>query len=513
MRSTSSLLNNCSKKGFVSLLSQIPKLKVYDSVANFILGDRKLIQTQGKEKYKEIDELFLNNKKRLVEYNIKDADLVLQIIDKTKILDLTIKRSLLTGMALDRVNASIASLDSLYIREANKKNLVCPSGNYVVKEEGIKGGYVRESEPGIYDYILILDFKSLYPSIMRTFNIDPYSYVKDCKGKNLIKAPNGVCFRNEDGILPSILEKLFYEREEARKNKDELTRYAVKILMNSFFGVLGNPSCRFFDMGLVNAITYFGQFILKMTWEEIEKLKYKVIAGDTDSSFVVSKAKSLEEAEEIGKKIEKHINDFYKNYIRKEYNRTSYLELSYEKCFIKFLMPKVRKGEAGAKKRYAGLIIKDGKEEIQFTGLESVRGDWTDLAKKFQNELLDKIFHNQEVTEYVKKFVKDLKAGKLDELLVYKKNLRKELKDYAVKTPHKKAAEKILSSGNKIESNIIKYVMTEDGPEPIDYVKHKIDYKHYIEKQIMPIADSILVFFNTNFDSLVNGKQVSLFDY
>src|SRR3989338_6776072 len=459
---------------------KVPDYKLY-TVANFILGDRKLIQTQGKEKYKEIDELFLNNKKRLVEYNIKDADLVLQIIDKTKILDLTIKRSLLTGMALDRVNASIASLDSLYIREANKKNLVCPSGNYVVKEEGIKGGYVRESEPGIYDYILILDFKSLYPSIMRTFNIDPYSYVKDCKGKNLIKAPNGVCFRNEDGILPSILEKLFYESEEARKNKDELTRYAVKILMNSFFGVLGNPSCRFFDMGLVNAITYFGQFILKMTWEEIEKLKYKVIAGDTDSSFVVSKAKSLEEAEEIGKKIEKHINDFYKNYIRKEYNRTSYLELSYEKCFIKFLMPKVRKGEAGAKKRYAGLIIKDRKEEIQFTGLESVRGDWTDLAKKFQNELLDKIFHNQEVTEYVKKFVKDLKAGKLDELLVYKKNLRKELKDYAVKTPHKKAAEKILSSGNKIESNIIKYVMTEDGPEPIDYVKHKIDYKHYIE--------------------------------
>ena len=153
---------------------KVPDYKL-DTVANSILGDRKLIQSHGSEKYKEIDEAFSKNKKKLVEYNLKDAELVLRIIEKTKILELTIKRSLLTGMPLDRVNASIASLDSLYIREANKKNLVCPSGNFTVKEEGIKGGYVRESEPGIYDYILVLDFKSLYPSMMRTFNIDPYS--------------------------------------------------------------------------------------------------------------------------------------------------------------------------------------------------------------------------------------------------------------------------------------------------------------------------------------------------
>src|SRR3989344_3978075 len=480
-----------------------------DTVAKQILGDGKLIHTTGIDKYKEIDEAYKNNKEKLIAYNLKDADLVLRIIEKTGILNLSISRSLLTGMPLDRVNASIASLDSLYIREAIKRKIVVPGGHFAVKEEPIKGGYVRESKPGIYDYILVLDFKSLYPSMMRTFNIDPYSYVKDCTGRNLIKAPNGVCFRNEDGILPSILEKLYYEREEARKNKDELTRYAVKILMNSFFGVLGNPSCRFFDMGLVNAITYFGQYLIKMTSDEIEKFGYKVIYADTDSNFVISKAKNLDEANKIGAKISSHINSFYNNFIKKEYNRTSYLELSYDKCFVKFLMPKLRNKEGGAKKRYAGMIIKDGKEDIQFTGLEFIRSDWTELSKKFQNELLDKVFHNKEVTNYIKKFVKDLKSGKYDELLVYKKNIRKELVDYTRSTPpHVKAARKM----KKLDSTKIEYIMTEDGPEPIQNLKHKIDYEHYIEKQIKPIALQVLTLLGKDFDDIVkSSRQKKLF--
>ena len=75
-------------------------------------------------------------------------------------------------------------------------------------------------------------------------------------------------------------------------------------------------------------------------------------------------------------------------------------------------MPKLRKSEGGAKKRYAGLVVKDGKEEIKFTGLESVRGDWTELAKKYQQELLDRVFHNKDVADYTKTFVNDLKNGK-----------------------------------------------------------------------------------------------------
>ena len=493
------------------------KVKDYklNTVASEILNDKKLIQFKNlKEKYKELEELYNNDQQKLIDYNFKDAELVLKILEKTKVLDLTIHRSLLTGMPLDRVNASIASLDSLYIKEARKRNIVVPTGKFALKEEGIKGGYVKEGIPGIYDYILVLDFKSLYPSLIRTFNIDSYSYVSDCKGKNLIKAPNDACFRNENGILPFILTKLYHEREKARKEKDELTRHAIKILSNSFFGVLGNPSCRFFDMNVVNAITHFGQYIIKLTYDEIEKLGYKVIYQDTDSSFVISNAKSLEEANEVGRKIEKQINEFYKEFINKEYNRKSFLELSFDKCFVKFIMPKLRKAETGAKKRYAGLILKDGKEEIKFTGMEFIRSDWTGLAKKFQHELFDRIFHNKEVVDYVKNFLKDLKKGKYDDLLVYKKVMRKEIGDYAVDTPTKKVVNKLLAQGITLESNIISYIMTEDGPEHVDHLQHKIDYEHYIDKQIEPIADAILIFFNTNLDNLLKGnKQNSLFDY
>jgi len=489
------------------------KVKDYklDTVATEILKDNKLIQLTGLEKYKEIKRLFEEDQQKLVDYNLKDSELVLKILEKTKIMELSVLRSIITGMPLDRVSASVASLDSLYLRESRKRSIVLHTNEFSNKEQQGLGGYVKEGIPGIYDYILVLDFKSLYPSIMRTFNIDPYSYVKDCKGKNLIKVSNGACFRNENGILPSILTNLYNEREKAKKKKDDLTSYAIKILSNSFYGVLANPSCRFFDINIVNAITHTAQHTIKLTSKKIEEMGYEVIYGDTDSAFVNSNAKSKKEADAIGKKIEKEINEFYKDQIKKEYDRESFLEFVYDKCFIKFLMPKLRGSEKGAKKRYAGLIIKNGKEELQFTGLESVRGDWTDIAKEYQHEILNRVFHNKEITDYTKKLVEDIKKGKYDNKLVYRKNIRKELEDYTkTSPPHVKAARLL----KKLDSNKIEYYITENGPEPIQLLKHKIDYEHYIEKQIKPIADSILVFFNTDFDSILKGnKQGSLFDY
>ena len=174
-------------------------------------------------------------------------------------------------------------------------------------------------------------------------------------------------------------------------------------------------------------------------------------------------------------------------------------------------MPKIRGSEKGAKKRYAGLIKNDnGKEEIAFTGMEAVRGDWTAAAKEFQYELLNKIFHKEEIFSFIKKFVKDIKEGKIDKKLIYKKSIRKELNEYVKISPqHVQAARKL----DKIESNIIEYYITTDGPEQIQKLKHKIDYEYYIKKQIKPIADAILLFFNKNFDDMIkDSKQTKLFE-
>ncbi|MEK6937175.1 MAG: DNA polymerase II [Nanoarchaeota archaeon] len=492
------------------LMISFIKLEDYklDSAARQILGEGKTMS--GKNNHLEIDKLHKSDSKKLIIYNLNDAKLVYDIMLKTKILDLTIQRSLLTGMPLDKVNASIASLDSLYLKEAIKRKIVCPTGKYEEAEERITGGFVMESKPGIYDYVLVLDFKGLYPSIMRTFNIDPHAFTKE-KTKDAITAPNKAMFRNEDGILPSILEKLVGARNKAKKEKNLLASQAIKILTNSFFGVLASPSCRFYNLDVANAITHFARYLVQLTTKKINEMGLEVIYSDTDSNFVISKAKNYEEADKIGNKIQDEINNFYKEFIKKEYKRTSHLELQFEKCFIRFLMPKLRGSEKGAKKRYAGLIEDErGKENILFTGMEAVRGDWTDAAKEFQYELLNRIFHKEEIFSFIKKFIKDIREGKLDNKLVYRKSIRKELEEYTkITPPHVKAARKL----DKLESNIIEYYITEDGPEPIQKLKHKIDYEYYIKKQIKPIADSILVFFNKNFDDMTKeSKQTKLFE-
>lgn len=481
-----------------------------NTAAKEILNEEKLLQDENKGQ--EIEDLYKKNQQKLIDYNVKDTVLTYDIIKKSNAYDIAIQKSLITGMPLDRVSASISSLDSLYLSKARERKIVSPNSKFEKKDKGITGGYVMDSVPGIYDNVLILDFKSLYPSLMRTFNIDPLSYLgQETKEKNTIKAPNGAYFRNTNGVMPEVLEELFKVREKATKEKNEQSRYAIKILMNSFFGVLANPTCRFYNYNIANAITHFGQFLIKLTAKEIEKEGYKVIYSDTDSVFVLSKKKSLKDAESLGKELEKKLNEFFKSYIKKKYKRESHLELEYEKCFIKFLMPSIRGGKGAAKKRYAGLLLKNKKEEIELTGLEGIRSDWTELAKKFQYELLDKAFHNKKVEDFIKNFIKNVNSGKYDDLLVYRKSIRKNLEDYVkIQPPHVKAARKL----KKLTSTKIEYVLTEDGPEPIQDIKHKLDYDHYIKKQLKPIADTILVFIKKDFDTIVKEtKQHSLSEF
>ncbi|MBD3204549.1 DNA polymerase II [Candidatus Woesearchaeota archaeon] len=473
------------------------------TAAEQFLGKTKHFDFKGIDKGKKIREMYKDSTQELIDYNLIDAKLVMNIINKMKLINLTIQRSIITGMELDRVNSSIASLDNLYIRETKQRGFICPTRRFSQRTERIKGGYVMDSIPGIYDYIDVLDFKSLYPSIIRTFNIDPLSYVKKGNG-NYIVAPNNAKFKKKQGILPDLIQRLWEKRDKAKKDDNKEESYAIKITMNSFFGVLANPMCRFYNLDVANAITSFGRYIVKKTADITEEKGINVIYGDTDSIFVETKADNEKQAEDIGEKIAKEITSYWKEYSQKNFSRDSFLELQFEKTYIKFLMPKIRGSESGAKKRYAGLLNKDGKEEIDFTGLEFVRRDWTDLAKNFQLELLKKVFHNEKITDYIIEFVDKLKDGEFDSQLVYKKAIRKDLDEYVKTTPpHVKAARKL----EELTSNIISYVLTLNGPEPAQDIKSSIDYDHYIEKQVKPIANSILVFFNKKFDDVLKGTH------
>ena len=508
-----------------------------EDVSQAILGKGKEIK--GKERHDEISSLYksknLKDNQKLVDYNLMDCQLVYEILEKTKMVDLAIERSQLTGLQFDKLTASIAAFDSLYIREARKRNLVSPTTRFGQKDERLKGGYVFSSNPGIYNNVLIFDFKSLYPSIIKTFNIDPASYLGKHKGKekNPIESPNKVYFKNTQGILPEIIARLHEAREKAKKEQRELSSYAIKIIMNSFWGVLASPNCRFFDFDMASAITSFARETIQLTAKKIEERKYKIIYIDTDSCFVETNLEK-NKANSLGKELESYVNNFYNHYIKTKYHRDSFLELQFQKQYLSLMIPMIRiklskkakakmdeekgklkpeetKGVLGvaAKKRYAGLLEKDGKEELEITGLEAIRGDWTEAAQEFQKELLMKVFHKEEITKFIKDYIKKIKSGSLDKQLVYKKSIRKDLDQYTkITPPHVKAARKL----DKLEGNVIEYFITEDGPEPIQKLKHKLDYKHYIEKQIKPIANQVLSLFNKDFDDLFQAKgQAKLF--
>lgn len=506
--------------------------KLGTAAAEF-LGEKKLIGDENKGH--DIEDAYKKHPQKLVDYNLKDSALVLDILDKTGAVGLTVGRTLLTGMSLERVRGSVASFDSLYLRELRAKGRVAGSSQFSEKEEPISGGYVMESKPGIYDNIIVLDFKSLYPSIIRTFNIDPLSFAQGRLAKDpaahkdaWIVAPNGAVFSQEEGILPAIIERLWRARDAAKKRKDDLASFAIKVHMNSFFGVLANPSCRFFSMDVANAITGFGRHLIQLTMQRIAEMGHTVIYGDTDSVFVDAGAASYAEAERVAKRIEHDINAFYETHIREEYHRACAMELEVDKIFKHFIMPKVRGSEEGAKKRYAGILIDEkGVETLDVTGMEIVRRDWTDLAKGFQQRMLELVFAKDDaaVIAYAKRFVADLRAGKLDDQLVYRKAIRKELESYTKTTPpHVKAARKLEDAGVLLTSTLIEYVMTEDGPEPLQLrdakagsgkPKHSpIDYEHYLDKQVRPIADAILCFYGSSLDDILKGhSQKTLFGF
>jgi DNA polymerase-2 len=367
------------------------------------------------------------------------------------------------------------------------------------------GGYVMDPVPGIYDDVVVLDFKSLYPSIIQTFKIDPYSNLKS--HIDTIETLNGYKFSLTHHFLPEFIDLLIEQRNIAKKKNDKQLSQAIKILMNSFYGVMGSFGCRFYHSNLPNAITGTGHKLLLGSKDYLAEKGYEVIYGDTDSLFLKLKEGEGVTAESTGNKIADDMNKFWFDKIHKEYGLKSYLEIEYEKYYRKFILTPMRGSEAGAKKRYAGLIIENGEEKLEFVGMEFVRSDWTRLAKDFQIELYTRIFNNEEIENWLREIVSKVKTGQFDDKLVYRKRLRKDVEEYTKNIPQHVRAARMLPES----SGTVYYVITKRGPIPVELKHTDIDYGHYIEKQLKPIADSVLTLLGESFDSIVQPNQLSFF--
>lgn len=480
-----------------------------DAVAREVLGEGKTL-TGGEDgdRAAEISHHYRYDLPKFALYARTDARLAFQIVAKLKLVQLAFVRSQLTGMTPDRVSASIASFDFLYLSELQRRGLVAPSVQDAGGESTPQhGGHVLEPVAGLHENVWVFDFKSLYPSIIRTFNIDPLAYVaQPAPGADLIDTPGG-WFARTPAILPGMLDALFPQREAAKRAGDAVASNAIKILMNSFYGVLGTPACRFHNPALANAITGQGREMLLWSKRWFEAAGHRVLYGDTDSLFVSAGTHDAVAARALGAQLAQRLNAELAAYIAQRWCVTSKLELEFEKLYLKLLLPQVRGGGGGARKRYAGLI--DGASEVEFVGLEAVRRDWTALAKQVQRELYKRLFANEAVEDYLADTVRSVRAGALDSLLVYRKNLRKGVEQYtATSPPHVVAARKATKQGGRA----IRYIMTTAGPEPLSDLKHPIDREHYVQKQIEPIATPVLELLGLDFERVIgDARQIEIF--
>jgi DNA polymerase-2 len=483
-----------------------------NNVAKEVLGVGKDIdEDETYDKWEEIERRFREDKLALARYNLKDAQLVLDIFEKTKLLDLLLSRSLISGLLLERVGGSTASFDHFYLPELHTYGYVAPNVADINYTRMSSGGFVLNPKVGVHANVLVMDFKSLYPTLIETFLIDPLSRAE--RGSNPLQTPAGFSFSRDQHILPSKITELLERRANAKIEKDTNLSQAVKILMNSFYGVMGSSGCRFYQEDLPDAITGTGQWILKTVISFLEELGFQVLYGDTDSIFV--QLKTFEKYESEGFDLVKKVNFYLFEKLQKDYDVVSKLEIQYDKFFKKLILTSIRgAGEGGAKKRYAGLMLKETssgiKEEMVLTGMEYVRSDWSALARNFQFELIRRVFYGEDLESFIDQTLKDLEAKKLDHSLVLSKRLTKPIDEYIKNIPPHARAAKILFEKKGILKKRPQYVMTVRGAIPIELPHDDIDYEYYIERQLAPIADSILSLFGQSFKKFV-GPQLSLF--
>jgi DNA polymerase II len=515
-----------------------------ETVARGILGEGKLLGSQGKEKLDELEDLLRLDPESYAAYCQRDAELPLAILEKSGMGELTKLRSALTGLDLERAWTSVPAFERVYGLALRSRGILPapPSERHI---SGAAGGLILEPKPGLFDAVVVFDFRSLYPSIIRSFNIDPVAMARAAGDADAIEAPNGARFSRERGALPAVVDAWTALRAEALEAGDGSRAYVLKILQNSFYGVLGSPACAWADDLLSGAITGFGQEILRAARDWFMARGYEVLYGDTDSLFVRVGTAAAAAATVQAARLAEEASAALGSFVAGRWRVDSRLDLRFDKYYARFLIPRIR-GDRGARLReeleragaswladnlpgpkgrakgYAGLLIRpDGSRSVDVKGLEAARGDWTPLARRFQLELLDIAFRpeaplvlEEEARSYARELASKLRAGGLDGELAFRRVLKRDLERYAADAPHVKAAR---LSGASSRGDVVEYVQTAAGPEPLGGAagqggKLRPDYAWYLERQLGPIWESIAEAAGWEADlSRVAGEQGELF--
>lgn len=497
-----------------------------DMVSREILGT-------GKEKmeWKKIEEAWRDRKdlEKVADYCLRDSALTLRLAQN--LLPLISELSRLTGQKLfDTCRMSYSQLvESILIRRATLEDrLVLNRPKYGEiqkrrKAEAYKGAYVHKPRKGIHENIAVLDFTSLYPSIIVTYNISPETLDcghKECKDNK----PDGEHYfcRKTGGFIPSLLKELIELRKEVKKRQKNVSQdseeyitlnnrqSALKILANAFYGYFGYSSSRWYSRVCAQAITSFGRKFIKETINQAQKEGFEVLYADTDSVF-------LKMEEEKRGEMKKRAMDFLQ---KVNHSLPGIMELDFKDLYKRGIFIEAKTGMA-AKKKYALL---DQNDELVMRGMETRRKDWARIAKDTQERVLMAVLKDNSLKKAVKevrKTIKELKKENvsLEDLVIFTQ-LTKPISEYEQKGPHVRAAEKTLERGGTVgQGSTIAYIITRgsgsisDRAEPVEDAEN-YDPDYYIKHQVVPAALRTLSNLGVEKEDLLGeGKQESLEDF
>ncbi|EEY20899.1 DNA polymerase alpha catalytic subunit [Verticillium alfalfae VaMs.102] len=349
------------------------------------------------------------------------------------------------------------------------------------KKDKFKGGLVFDPEKGLYDkFVLVMDFNSLYPSIIQEFNICFTTVDRTAKLEDEEEVPE-VPVDQEQGILPKLIATLVSRRKQVKslmKDKTatpeqlatwDIKQLALKLTANSMYGCLGYTKSRFYARPLAVLTTYKGREILRSTKELAESRALQVIYGDTDSVMINANVENVADAFKVGAEFKKAVNERYR-----------LLEIDIDNVFRRILLQ--------AKKKYAAinLVENNGKyiEKMEVKGLDMKRREYCGLSKEISGKLLDEILSGE-----------DTELGKGP----------KEYRNGDTMPQVQVALRDIARGKNVRKGDVISYIITGDGQSsepapkraytPSDVLKPESglapDVEWYIAKQIFPPVERL----------------------
>jgi len=477
---------------------------------------------------------------KLIEYNRKDSELALRLLLEKDFLSKFVEIARVCGLPLQDVldSGESARVENLLLREFNKYDFVFPlrpteEEMLKRKEErlthGLKGALVLEPKVGLHtNYVVYLDFKSMYPSLFIAYNICSTAVCKDEKPAEIIKTPTGTEFVSPKirvGIIPGTVKMLIEERDSIRrqikkaktdeeKKSLDARQIALKYMTNAFYGYTGYIRSRIYMIDIANTVTGCGRFLIQRTKDIVEADKrFVVLYGDTDSIMVDVGKTDLDEAIKLGEELENMVNKELEGKV----------SMKTEGIFKSLIIL--------SKKRYAGVLVEktngEVKESMLMKGIETVRRDWCNLTGEVLLKVLEIVLKERsqkKALSYVREVILKLEKNEIPiEDLVITKGISKPLREYKGTQPHVELVKKLRTRspaeapglGDRVGYVIVRgpQLLSERAEDP-DYIRQhglKIDSRYYIESQVLPPIERVFEAMGISKSELVGiGKQRAL---